>query len=207
MTKRPTNRLGKFVDTIEETGIALCLGLMTLITFANVVARYVFNDNILWGLEATVYLFAWLVILGASYGVKKHVHIGVDVVVNMAPPTVRKILGILSISACIAFAVLMLVGSWNYWYPYFDVNDRSWYETNDLPMPEFLQFMSDWINAGERYEKMPRVIPFIAMPIGLLLLTIRFLQQGWSIITGKTEKIIAGHEVEDELNEVAEDYK
>jgi len=39
MTKdEPTSRLGHLVDEIEETCIALCLGLMTLITFANVIA-------------------------------------------------------------------------------------------------------------------------------------------------------------------------
>ena len=51
---------GRLVDNIEETFIAITLGLMTIITFANVVARYVFNDNILWALEVTVVLFAWL---------------------------------------------------------------------------------------------------------------------------------------------------
>ena len=63
------------IDQIEETVIAGLLGLMTLITFANVVARFVFNSNILWALELTVFLFAWLVLLGASYAVKKHAHL------------------------------------------------------------------------------------------------------------------------------------
>ena len=58
-------------DRLEENLIAIFMGLMTLITFANVIARYVFNSNILWALEATVFLFAWLVLLGVSYGVKK----------------------------------------------------------------------------------------------------------------------------------------
>jgi C4-dicarboxylate transporter DctQ subunit len=38
-----------FFDSIEETLIAAILGAMTLITFFNVIARYVFNSNILWG--------------------------------------------------------------------------------------------------------------------------------------------------------------
>ncbi len=37
-----------FSDRIEETLIAGILGVMTLITFANVVMRYGFNQNILW---------------------------------------------------------------------------------------------------------------------------------------------------------------
>jgi hypothetical protein len=46
--------------------IAMLLGLMTVVTFANVVARYAFNSNILWALELTSFLFAWLVLLGRS---------------------------------------------------------------------------------------------------------------------------------------------
>jgi C4-dicarboxylate transporter DctQ subunit len=76
---------GSRLDRIEETAIALILGSMTLLTFANVVARYVFNSNIFFALELTVFLFAWLVLLGASYAVKKTLHLGVDALVNTAP--------------------------------------------------------------------------------------------------------------------------
>ena len=58
-----------FTDRIEETLFAGILGMMTIITFANVV-RYGFNQNILWVLEQTVFLFGWLVLLGAFYAVK-----------------------------------------------------------------------------------------------------------------------------------------
>ena len=74
---------GGLVDRIEETLIALLLGLMTAVTFANVIARFVFNSNILWALELTVFTFGWLVLLGASYAVKKHAHLGVDAILNM----------------------------------------------------------------------------------------------------------------------------
>ena len=72
-----------WVDHIEENLIAIILGIMTLLTFANVVARYVFNSNIFWALELTVFLFAWLVLLGATYAVKKTSHLGVDAIINM----------------------------------------------------------------------------------------------------------------------------
>jgi C4-dicarboxylate transporter DctQ subunit len=76
-------RLARWIDTLEEQLMASILGLMTLITFSNVIARYVFNANILWALEVTVFLFAWLVILGASYTLKKSAHLGVDVVLQI----------------------------------------------------------------------------------------------------------------------------
>jgi C4-dicarboxylate transporter DctQ subunit len=199
MHQQSISRLGQVIDDIEETSIAVCLGLMTLITFANVVARYVFNSNILWALEATVFLFAWLVLMGASYAVKKHIHIGVDVVVNAVSPAIAKILTIVAVGACLVFCILLLVGSWNYWYPF--ITERAWLETEDIPMPEMLMFLADWFNEGERYEKLPRFIPYLALPLGMALLTFRFLQIGWQVITGRLDKIIASHEVEDEIED------
>ena len=199
MTHEPTTRLGQIIDNIEETFIAVCLGAMTLITFANVIARYIFNSNILWALELTVFLFAWLVLMGASYAVKKHIHIGVDVVINMVSPGTRKIMALLAIASCLAFSILLLIGSWNYWYPF--VTERAWLETEDIPMPEALMFLADWLNEGERYEKVPRFIPYLALPLGIGLLTFRFLQLGWRVVNGELNKIIASHEVEEEIEE------
>ena len=75
-----------FIDRLEEMLISGILGMMALITFANVVARYGFNNNILWALELTVFLFAWLVLLGASYAVRKGSHLGVDIIINILAP-------------------------------------------------------------------------------------------------------------------------
>ncbi|PIE00656.1 MAG: C4-dicarboxylate ABC transporter permease [Thiothrix nivea] len=191
-----------FFDTIEETSIAACLGLMTLITFANVIARYLFNSNILWALELTVYLFAWLVLMGCSYGVKKHFHIGVDVVINLFDPPVRRILALIAVSFCLLFAILLLIGSWDYWYAF--ATKRAFYETQDIPMPEFLQFLADWVNDGEKYEKIPRFIPYFALPLGMALLTFRFAQLAWGIWQGKIDTLIASHEAEEALEEVVQ---
>lgn len=195
MKNIPQSAFGKFVDQFEETLIAVLLGVMTVVTFANVVARYVFNDNLLWALEVTVFLFAWLVLLGASYCVKKNLHLGIDIVVNMLSPRGRKVMALIAVSACIIFSLLLLKGSWDYWYPF--ATKRAFLETDDVPMPEFLQFMADSLNEGERYEKMPRFIPYFALPLGMTMLLYRFLQVGWHIITGKVDMIIASHEAED----------
>ena len=196
-------KAGRITDAIEETLIAFFLGAMTLLTFANVIFRYVFNDNILWALELTVFMFAWMVLVGASYGVKKHFHIGVDVIINMVSVPKRKVLALLAAAGCLAFSILLLVGSWNYWYPF--VTERAWYETDDIPMPEMFQFLADWLNEGERYEKLPRFIPYFALPLGMALLTFRFVQITWQIATGKLDRLIAGHEAEEELEALKEE--
>ncbi len=182
-------------DAIEETFIAITLGLMTLVTFANVIARYVFNANILWGLEVTVFLFAWLVLIGASYGVKHTFHIGVDVVVNTLSPGPRKVVTLIACAACIAFAALLLKGAWDYWSPF--IGKRAFYETEDLPVPFFLTWLKDVFNEGEAYEKLPRFIPYFALPLGMALLLFRFLQATWKIATNRQDLLIAGHEAEE----------
>jgi C4-dicarboxylate transporter DctQ subunit len=203
--EKPTRlqKIGKVTDAIEETLIAFFLGAMTLLTFANVIFRYAFNGNILWALELTVFMFAWMVLVGASYGVKKHFHIGVDVIINMAPEKLRKAYALIAVAGCLTFSILLLIGSWNYWYPF--VTERAWYETDDIPMPEMLQFLSDWLNEGERYEKLPRFIPYMALPIGMALLTFRFIQIAYQVLVGDIDRMIAGHEAEEELEALKAD--
>lgn len=193
--------VARLINSIEESFIALILGLMTVITFANVIARYVFNTNILWALETTVFLFAWLVLIGASYCIKTHTHLGVDVVINMVPPGARKILALISVLCCLAFSILLLIGAWQYWAPFAGKN--VWYEVNDIPMPGFLRFLEDAINEGEPYEKLPRFIPYFALPLGMFLITLRFIQAAWKIARGDIDRLIASHEAEDLVEEAA----
>ncbi|WP_050931806.1 TRAP transporter small permease [Aestuariivita boseongensis] len=204
-------------DRIEETLIALLLGLMTAITFANVVARFM-NSNILWALEATVFMFGWLVLLGASYAVKTRSHLGVDAIVNMASPPVRRVLGLISVGACLLFSVLLLKGAYDYWAVFADLpptsgrwfptgfeekfRSQSFYEVDDIPMLPFLGFLEGLINYGDEYEKLPKVVPYLVLPVSMLLLLFRFLQAALAILRGDEDRLVASHEVEDELNEV-----
>ena len=206
-----------FVDKLEENLIAALLGAMTLLTFANVVARKGFNSNILWGLEATVFLFGWLVLLGASYAVKKGAHLGVDVMINGMSESARRMTGLIAISVCIAFAFLLLKGSWDYWANFANLPKtegrwfplgfedkflaKGWYELDDIPHPTILKWMEDVFNEGEAYNKMPRLIPYVVLPISSALLLLRFVQAAIAIWKGETDRIVASHEVEDEIDE------
>jgi C4-dicarboxylate transporter DctQ subunit len=49
---RQQSKLGHVINEIEETAIAIILGLMTLITFVNVVLRYGFNTSLIVSHEA-----------------------------------------------------------------------------------------------------------------------------------------------------------
>ncbi len=212
-----------WIDRIEETAIAAILGIMTLLTFANVVARYGFNSNIFYALELTVFLFAWLVLLGASYAVKKTLHLGVDAVVNVAPTSTRKLLGIIVVAVCLAYSFLLLKGSWDYWAPYANLpptegrwfptgfvekyRGQGWYETQDIPVPGFLRWLEDVFNDGEEYEKLPKVVPYLVLPLSAALLVLRFAQVGLRVLRGEQELLIVSHEAEDDVAEAAAKLK
>ncbi|HKL05186.1 MAG TPA: TRAP transporter small permease [Roseovarius sp.] len=205
-------------DRVEENLIAALLGLMTLVTFANVVARYLFNSNILWALEVTVFMFGWLVLLGASYAVKKRAHLGVDAILNMVTAPVRRMMALFSVACCLVFSLLLLKGAWDYWSVFaelppttgrwfptgfdWDARGQGWYEVQDIPMIAPFKFLEGLINQGESYEKIPKAIPYLVLPVSMLLLVFRFTQAALAIWKGQTDRLVASHEVQDELDEV-----
>lgn len=207
-----------FIDRLEETVIAAILGVMTMVTFANVIARYVFNSNILWALELTVFLFAWLALLGACYAVKKGAHLGVDAVIDILPTPARRVLALISIAVCVAFAFLLLKGAWDYWANFANLpqtegrwfplgfqekfRPQAWYEVNDIPMPEILRWIEPLMNDGDSYEKLPRFIPYAILPFTMALLLFRFVMVAVRVWKGDIDRIVASHEVEEELEEV-----
>ena len=203
MSYTPTGPISRFINNLEENFIALILAVMTGLTFANVIARYVFNDNILWALEATVYLFAWLVLFGMSYAVKTSAHLGVDVVVNRQSPGIKKALGLLSVAACLLFAGLLLVGSIEYWWRFF--SKMSFLESEDVPFPVIIQSLVGLVENGEaKYENIPRFIPYFILPFGFALMALRFLEVGWLIWTDRKDMVIASHEAEDMMDEMTD---
>jgi len=188
-----------WTDQVEETLIAVILGIMTLITFANVIARYVFNSNILWALETTVFLFAWLVLIGAAYAVKNNMHIGVDIVVRAVPPALQRLLAIVAVIACLIFSFLVVYGAFQYWWPF--ASERAWYEVDDIPMPETLQFLAQSMNEGERWEKLPRFIPYFCLPLGFGLLLLRFIQVALRVMSGEQLLLVASHDTNDSADD------
>lgn len=236
---QPSSGLGRAINTLEETAIAVLLGLMTLLTFANVIVRYVFNSSfglwvertmnielpneILWGLEVTLILFSWLVIFGVSYCIKVTAHLGVDAVTNLFAAPGRKVLALIASACCIAYALLLMKGAWDYWAPFAalqptegrwfplgfteGVRDRAFYVTDQVPMLEMFRWLEGAINYGEEYEKLPRVIPYTILPVGCALILFRFCQAGLGIWRGTRQGLIVSHEVEEAVEEAAAELR
>jgi C4-dicarboxylate transporter DctQ subunit len=214
----PKNGFARAVHHLEETPIAILLGLMTVVTFVNVVLRYGFNTSLIWGLEVTLILFAWLVLLGISYCVKVNAHLGVDALINLFRPGGRRVIALIAGLLCIVYALLLMKGAWDYWAPYAALNrtsghwfptgfvttrDQAWYITDQVPMLDILRWLEPLINQGEEYEKLPRVVPYTMLPLGVLLLLVRLVQATIGVWRGYRQSLIVSHEAEEAVEEVA----
>lgn len=148
------------VNRLEEGVLAILLGLMTILTFVQVVLRYAFNSGIVWSLEATTYSFAALVLIGMSYGVRTHTHIAVDLFTRKLPKRIQRGVNVIAVVACLSYAVLMLYGATVFVDRLFVLGNYA----RDVPAPKWLLTTT--------------------MPLGFVLLTYRFLEVGWRLLRG-----------------------
>jgi C4-dicarboxylate transporter DctQ subunit len=209
----PRSGFSRFIARLEENAIALILALMTGLTFANVVLRYVFNSAIIWSQEVTLVLFAWLVLFGVSYGFKVTAHLGVDALTQALPARGQRIMALIAGCFVVFYAVLLLKGAWDYWAPFaelppttgrwlptgLDWNARgtSYFETDQIPMLSWLRWLEDAINYGDAYAKMPRMIPYTILPVASALILFRVMQVFTRIIRGKQTAWIVSHELQE----------
>ena len=84
---------------------------MIVVTFAQVVCRYVFQAPLPWSEELARYCFVWIVFLGATLGLEKGVHIGVDILTVLLPKPLQRLLLRFNLLLILGFAVFLIVAS------------------------------------------------------------------------------------------------
>ncbi len=92
--------------------IVACLAIMLAMVFLNASLRYILNSGITVSEEIARWLFVWMTFLGAIVAVKKHLHLGVDILVRRLPLPLQKFCAILSSLLMLYACYLLFVGSW-----------------------------------------------------------------------------------------------
>ena len=87
------------------------------------------------------------------------------------------------------------------WFPtgFTETRSRAFMETDQVPFPAFLGFLPDLINDGDRYEKLPDVVPYAMLPFGCALILLRFVQAFIRILRGLQDTMIVSHEAEEDV--------
>ena len=90
---------------VLEVVIVVCLAIMVVLVFGNVVLRYAFNSGIAISEELSRWLVVWLTFMGAVVALREHAHLGTEALLARLGPGGKK--------ACIvAGYLLMLLCCW-----------------------------------------------------------------------------------------------
>jgi TRAP-type C4-dicarboxylate transport system permease small subunit len=82
---------------------------MTGVTLAQVVARYVFNEPLIWSEEAARYLFVWVSMIGAALALRARGHYALMALVEQLPPAAAWAARALGFAVTLGFVLVLLV--------------------------------------------------------------------------------------------------
>jgi len=99
-------------ERLVEWLMALALSIMVVLIFGNVVLRYVFNSGLAWAEELSRLMFVWLIFLGAILALRRHAHLGVEILQARLPRKARRGCAIVSHLLILYSLYLFFVGSW-----------------------------------------------------------------------------------------------
>ncbi|OWQ84071.1 C4-dicarboxylate ABC transporter permease [Roseateles aquatilis] len=101
-------------QTASEAAMALCLGVMALAVFINVVLRYGFGSGVAASEELSRLLFVWMVFIGATAAYPRGEHMAFT---SLLLPLRRKPRALTAITALIRVSVIVAAGlvAWGAW--------------------------------------------------------------------------------------------
>lgn len=88
----------------------LCLALMVVLVFGNVVLRYGFNSSITVSEELSRWAFIWMIFTGAIGGLRDRAHLGVDSLVERLPRAGRLICFVASHAVMAVLTAMLMWG-------------------------------------------------------------------------------------------------
>lgn len=156
-------KLLSFLDKLQTGIVVVALGGMIVVVGLQVFFRFVVKGSLPWSEELARYFMVWAVFIGASLGAKEGAHIGVEAFVRLLPKPLYKVAcilaGIISIVFCIVVTFLSVK------------------VVNNI-------YLSGQLSPA---MEIPMYWAYLAMPVGMILMAISFLQ-------AVVEKFRAGEE-------------
>ncbi len=158
-----------YVDALIRTLATLALALLITIIFANVIARYVFSNSIVWAQEAGIWLFIYIIFLGIPLAHRARLHLSLTLFVEMLPPRLRRVTDIFG-DVIIAYVTVMLFVAG------LDLMARIGGTSPALGVPIWVKFA---------------LIPF-SCAVSLLYILLRGLEGRWPVWHGPVAILLSG---------------
>ncbi|MBW1736658.1 MAG: TRAP transporter large permease subunit [Deltaproteobacteria bacterium] len=141
-------------DLIERKACAVLLGISVSLAFYEVLSRYLIHTSIDWSSEITLYAIAWCTVLGASRLIKEDGHVGVSILVQSLGEERKTILQFMNNIICLLFTMIVIYSG-------------------------VLQVHGAYVKGviSESSLKIPFWIPYLIMPLGGLLFSLRMIER------------------------------
>lgn len=165
-------KVKKLLEEIEDwsSGILVFIGLMIL--FYGVILRYVFHLPTTWQDEVARIFLVWGILIGASATLRENNHIRMDLLYNIFPGSVKKVVDIFANLVMLAFFGFLLFSG--------------------------IELVNQKLTTGqESLNGYPLWIIYLIIPISALLLTIRTIEKFVYLFKGISDE--AGGDIHHKL--------
>ena len=151
-------RLSQACGVVAATLTALAVVVVCQMVFV----RYVLNQTTIWQTDFVTFSLVAATFIGAPYVLLTKGHVNVDVLPLYVGQRARWWLALVAIAVSLAFALVMTVLTFQFWHEAWENNWRS----------ESMWRARLWI-------------PYMAMPIGLCVLTLQYVVDLVELVTGR----------------------
>lgn len=158
------SRMNYYLNIFEDNIIAIFLLFATGLITLNVILRYFFGWGIYWSVEMVRYLIIWLTFVGASVHVRKGTNLSIDLIEKNMNKKQLRILKIFYGIVGLLFSLALTV-----------------FGISIIKGTIHFQQMSPAL-------QIPMFIPYLSIPLGFGLCSIRYIQDIISSIRGREDE-------------------
>ena len=94
---------------IEKVVACVCVSIMAILVFANVISRYVFQYSFAFSDEMSTYLFVLMSFMGTAIAARRRAHLGLSVITDHVNPKARLIIQMIMYGVSAFFCLLIVI--------------------------------------------------------------------------------------------------
>ena len=97
------------LSKIEKLVACVCVSIMAVLVFVNVIARYVFGNSLAVSDEMSTYLFVLMSFMGMAVAARRKAHLGLSIVTDHVSPRARLIISMVMYAISALFCLLIVI--------------------------------------------------------------------------------------------------
>ncbi len=161
-------KIDKIFSVLEKIVSCICVIVMSVLVFINVIARFVFNNSLAFSDEISTYLFVLMSFMGTAIAARRGAHLGLSILTDRVSPKARICISMFTYGISALFCLLIVIFGVQMVVSQYQLGQ----ESAAMQWPE-------WIYGS-------------FVPIGAAFATLAFIQgiyeQAKQLITGKEDK-------------------